>query len=291
MSIIVKVRQTRLIKEPVPLKVVLGPDLLYGTYDENWSLVAGKRNPSDFVAYTPYQMARGISVNWSEEETDCISFKVLLPTSPAEIKELFFAAQRVCEYWDGEIEVDGKLMEIETFAEDYTKLLLFNEQTLKEMALSIIDEETTELTLFAIMWPLVMGKNEAEAFAFQPSYFSKWLHEKQSVEAYFSKPAFYRSENGILGRFAMSEEMRAIVPIKPYVPYGFDDPETGELIKCDDFGMLIYSAKQDNTIGELKYDDFLAKIKKQCKKKVKNYDGNHLIIEGLTEEELEALVD
>ena len=55
--------------------------------------------------------------------------------------------------------------------------------------------------------------------------------------------------------------------------------------------MLIYSAKKDNTLGELKYDDFLEIIKKKYKQKVKKYDGNHLIIERLTEEELETLLD
>ena len=291
MSIIVKVRNINLTREPMPLKVVLGPDMLYGVYDEGWRLHSGNRNPYDFVAYMPKQIARGICINWHEEECDCVTFKVLLPTSAAEIREFFLAVHRTCEYWGGQLEVDGRPRELEEFIDDYEAIQKFNEHTLKEMAKSIINGENSELTLFSVMWPLVMGKDEAEAFIFQPSYFSRWLHEKQNVDAYFSKPAFYRSEDGILGRYAISEQLRSIIPIKPYVPYGFDDPETGELIKCDDFGMLIYSMKDNNTMGELKYSDFIQKIKTNHAKKIKKYDGNHLILEELSAEELEALLD
>ena len=184
MSIIVNVRQTNLIKEPMPLKVVLGPDLLYGIYDEGWRLISGKRNPYDFVAYMPHQLARGICINWHEEEVDCITFKILLPTSPAEIREFFLAVHRVCEYWNGQLEVDGKPRDLEAFEGDYEGIQMFNEHTLKEMARSILNGENSELTLFSVMWPLVMGKDEAEAFIFQPSYFSRWLHEKQNIDAY-----------------------------------------------------------------------------------------------------------
>ncbi len=291
MSLDIKIVQTAFNKKTLPLKVILGADFLYGAYDEGWRLHIGNKGDNDLVCYMPMQLARGIAVTWNEEELNMVALRSLTPTAPVELRALYDMVYRICTYWQCDLYVDDKIVDVEDFFENFDAVIAFNQKTLRDMARSVVNGENTELTLFSVKWPLVMGRNEAEAFLVEPSYFSKWMHDKQNVDAHHANPAFYRAPEGVIGRYAISEEISYILPIKPYVPYGFDDPDTGELIKCDDFGMLIYSMKQDNTIGELEYDDFIKRIKTNHPDKIKRYDGNHLIIEGLSEEELERLAE
>ena len=81
------------------------------------------------------------------------------------------------------------------------------------------------------------------------------------------------------------------MPIKPYVPYGFNDPETGELIQCEDYGVLLFDVLENETIAEIKYSDFIARVRSIFSSKVKGYDGNHIIIEGLNVDELKKLAE
>ncbi len=289
MSLDIRIVQTALEKEPMPLKVILGADFLYGAYDEAWRLHTGIKNDNRLVCYMPMQLGRGIAVNWSEDELDSIRLRGLTPTAPQELRALFEMIYRICTYWQCELYVDNKIVDIEEFFEDFEAILAFNQKTLQDMAKSVLNGENQEVTLFAVKWPLVIGKNEAEAFAAEPSYFSKWLHDKQNIDAYFANPSFYRGPEGIIGRYALAESTRAILPIKPYVPYGFDDPETGELIQCDDFGMILYDVKKGENIGEIEYKEFISKVRRHFSAKVRRYDGNHIIVEALSLDDLKKL--
>lgn len=289
MSLEIKIVQTSLEKKPLPLKVILGADFLYGAYDEGWRLHTGVKNEKDLVCYMPMQLARGIAVKWSEDEVDMVSIRALIPTAAAELRALYEMVYRICEYWQCELLIDDRPMDVEEFFDDFSGILMFNQNSLTNMAKSVINGENDEVTLFAVNWPLVMGKNEAEAFIAEPTYFSKWLHDKQKIDAHFANPAFYRTEDGVIGRYALAEETRCILPIKPYVPYGYDDPETGELIQCENFGMLLYDIKKGENIGDLEYKDFITKVRRHFSAKIKRYDGNHILLEPLTIEDLNKL--
>ena len=73
------------------------------------------------------------------------------------------------------------------------------------------------------------------------------------------------------------------------MPYGYDDPETGELIQCENFGMLLYDIKKGENIGDLEYKDFITKVRRHFSAKVRRYDGNHILLEPLTIEDLNKL--
>lgn len=291
MSIDIKLVQTAKDKKTLPLKLILGADFLYGSYDEGWRLRTGLKDEDSLVCYMPMQLARGITVTWNEEETDVIGIRALTPTATVELRALYEMIYRICTYWECDLFVDDQITDIEDFFENYEAIVDFNQQTLKTMAKSVMSGENSELTLFAVKWPLVMGKNEAEAFIVEPSYFSKWMHDKQKIDAHHANPAFYRTENGVIGRYAISEGTRHILPISPYVPYGFDDPETGELIQCEDFGIIFFDLDKMENIGELDYKVFVSKIRQKYSSKIRRYDGNHLIVEKMTFEELKNLLD
>ena len=292
MAIDVRIMQTRKNKEPMPLRVILGNDLFYGAYDDHWRLKPGEMDEDEFLAYIPLQIGRGITVEWSEKELFSIRLRILTPSTPSELRVFYETVERVADYWEAdEIEVDGRFTGLYNFLDGYKKTLAVNQKSLKDMARSVISGRNSELTFFCAIWPLVMGKAEAEAFIAEPSYFAKWLHSKQNMKAYYGTPAFYKAENLILGRYALPDGALSILPTRAYVPYGYNDPETDELLKCDDFGILMYDSKECEILGEIPYDEFVANIKKKFPKRIKPFDGNHFVLEKLDVEEMRQLLE
>ena len=290
MSLEIKIVQTAVEKKPMPLKVILGADFLYGSYDEGWRLHSGVKGEENLICYMPTQLARGIAVTWSEDELDMITLRALIPTATVELRAFHEMIYRICTYWQCDVFVNDELRDLDEFLDEYPSIIAFNQQSLNNMAKSIMSGENEEATIFAVTWPLVMGRSEAEAFIAEPSYFSKWLHDKQKIDAYFASPTFYRTEKGVIGRYAVGEDTRCIMPIKPYVPYGYDDPETGTLVQCDDYAVIIFDINTIEQIGEIKHQDFIASIRKNFSSKVRRYDGNHIIFEALTMDELKSLL-
>ena len=291
MSIEVKIVQTAVEKKPLPLKVILGADFLYGAYDEEWRLHSGKMADNQIICYMPMQLARGIAVNWSEDEVDMISIRTLIPTVTVELRALYEMIYRICNYWQCELIVDDKPMDLDEFMDGYPAILAFNQKSLNDMARSILNGENEEITIYSTKWPLVMGKNEAEAFVVEPSYFSKWLHDKQKIDAHHTSPTFYREDHGVVGRFVIGEDVRCILPTKPYVPYGYNDPETGELIECDEYAVVIFDIKKCEPCAEMEYKEFIAALRRKFSSKIKGYDGKHLLMEPLTMDELRKIIE
>ncbi len=291
MSIDIRITQTRPNKEPMPLRVILGNDLLYGTFDEYWRLKSGERDEKEFVAYIPQHLARGFTVNWSEDEINCITLRALTPSTPTELRIFYETVDRIVSYWDGHLEVDGNPMHIDDFLDGYERAVAFNQDTLRKISREILDGETQDMTLFCAMCPMVIGRNEAEAFIADPFYFGRWLNEKQNTDAYYASPMFYRTDEGVIGRYAITEDTRSILPMKPYVTYGFNDPDTNEQLKCDNFGIIVYSTTREDIIGEIEYDEFISKVKDAFPKSVRAFDGNHYIIEAIALEDFDAMLD
>lgn len=95
------------------------------------------------------------------------------------------------------------------------------------------------------MFPVVLGVPEAEKFRHDVDAFGRWLHEKQSVDAYYAQPQFFRTEVGVVGRYVVTEDCRTIFPLKGQVPLGISDPETGKGLKCDRYEVYFYSISQE----------------------------------------------
>ncbi len=119
--------------------------------------------------------------------------------------------------------------------------------------------------------------------------FSQYLHEKQDHDFYYMKPNFYSREarnasDEILGIYAFTEDVNSVIPIKPYVPFGFSlDGEVSRWL----VNLVAYDGSNYKVIGEIPYDVFLERLNKG---KVENFDREHLIVKGHTKEELEYIL-
>ena len=50
--------------------------------------------------------------------------------------------------------------------------------------------------MYSVMFPVVLGVPEAEKFRHDVDAFGRWLHEKQSVDAYYARPQFFQNRGG-----------------------------------------------------------------------------------------------
>lgn len=203
-----------------------------------------------------------------------------------EIEELFGVVLRIMKYWDCVLSVDGVKQSNTEFLQRLQEFKDFNEKSVKSMFQRIIDGDHETLTLFSSMWPLGVGKEEAEKFVEDPQEYYKWLHDKQAVEANYVTPGFFRSQEGIEGKYIVSDKVRCIIPLTPCVPYGTIDPETGKELICDTYSVAFFSNEGQRVIGTVPFDQFIEFIKPKALK----HDAASLIFDGLSVEEMESML-
>lgn len=286
MSIDISIEQKGLFKKTMPLEVILGKELRYGCYEDILRLETDKLGETEFIAYHPSHIARGFSVVWNPQEKERITLRSLTPSTPEELRDFYDAVKRMTDYWKCTLEVDGSRMKPDEFQKGFAEMLDFDRRALKDIAQRVVSGENGDQTLFSAFWPLVMGKPEAERFLNDPAAYTAWLHDKQSVDAYYAKPSFLRTEDSIVGRYAMTEGTVSIFPVRPYVPFGVCDPETNNALQCDRYAIFLCSITQQKKIGIAEYHKVMQSIDPD---KLSRYDANHVLIEGLTLNEMEAV--
>ena len=81
MSVDLTITQKGLFPKTLPLSVILGDRLRYGSYDAAWRLEQGKLAEGEFIAYLPDAIGRGFSVTWSDREKHRVELRLLSPTA------------------------------------------------------------------------------------------------------------------------------------------------------------------------------------------------------------------
>ena len=119
-----------------------------------------------------------------------------------------------------------------------------------------------------------------------PDEYAKWLHEKQSMAVYFSSPRFYNGDQGVFGRLFLINNLPALFPYQPAVPFGVTDPATGKQLECQKWLIMLGIEGEKEPLCEMEYSKFLSLIPEEKKSK---YDGGHFLLSEYTEEELRAL--
>lgn len=286
MSVDITIKQKGENKKILPLEVILGQDLRFGALDVNFCLHEDQRAESEILVFNPKQIARGFSVLWKPEEKEQVELRLLTPTSVDEVRDFFHTVRRITDYWDCVVLLDGDPESVESLLDRLEEVQSFNRMTLNELAELIVEEEMPRV-LYSARWPLNLGVEEAKEILKDPEFFDRWLHEKQSMDVRFGAFEFYRGENGPAGRVIISEEVPVIIPIRPSVPQGFMDPETGAQLECKDFGACFYSLTKNKLLAEVDYERFLGLAQAHG---AKHYDCNHLLLPAMHLEEMEAML-
>lgn len=266
--------------------MITGSDLCYGTSD-GMKLKENDLSSDEIILYHSNHISRGFSIEWTPEKKDYVDLRALSPDSREGLNDFFAAIQRIASYWKCEIEMDGNITALSELVSLIPDMQAFNETVLESVCGDILSGKKEFLTLYSVMFPVVLGVPEAEKFRHDVDAFGRWLHEKQSVDAYYARPQFFRTEVGVVGRYVVTEDCRTIFPLKGQVPLGISDPETGKGLKCDRYEVYFYSISQEKMLGYVPFETFIEIIKEQAER----FDGANIIFEGLSMEALQKIVE
>ena len=285
MAIDILIKQKMFGGKTMPLDVILGEHLHYGNFVTD-QLNIGELGENEFVAYNPDSIGRGFSVIWNSGEKRTIALRLPQPSTTLELKDFYEAVERIVKYWDGKLIVEGSRVDLSDFLSGFDDMVDFNEKVIKQMSQQVLDGEYEVFTLYSTMWPLAMGKEEANLFMENPDYYAEWLHEKQSMDVYFASPEFYDGDEGIIGRYILTNNVPVVFPNEPTIPFGTIDTKTGKELECDKWLICLAIEKEEEPLCEMEYSKFLSIIPESKKSK---YDGGHFLLNEMTEEELRAL--
>lgn len=284
MSIDVLIKQRLFGNKTMPLQVILGEHLHYGNFVKD-QLNVGELGETEFIAYNPKSIGRGFSVVWNPKEKKAIALRLPQPSTTQELKDFYDAIERMVNHWHGNLVVDGSRVSLPDFLSNFENMVNFNNKILNHFSQQVLDRKSDTLTLYSTMWPLTIGKEEATMFMENPNYYTEWLHEKQSINVYFACPDFYIGDNAIFARYSLTNNLPAVFPYQPTVPLGAIDPATGKLLECKEWLILLGVEGEKEPLCEMEYSKFLSLIPENKKSK---YDGNHFLLDEMTEEEIRA---
>ena len=270
MSIDVLIKQRLFGNKTMPLEVILGEHLHYGNF-VNDQLNVGELGETEFIAYNPESIGRGFSVVWNPNEKKTIALRLPQPSTTSELKDFYAAVERMVSYWDGKLIVDGSRVSLPDFMSAYDNMDDFNNKIIQQVSQQVLNGEHDTLTLYSTMWPLAIGKEEATMFMENPNYYAEWLHEKQSINVHFACPAFYIGDNGIFARYILTNNLPAVFPYQPTVPFGATDPTTGKQLECKEWLILLGVEGEKEPLCEMEYSKFLSLIPENKKSK---YDAS-----------------
>ncbi len=282
MSIDVLIKQRLFGNKTMPLEVILGEHLHYGNFVKD-QLNVGELGETEFVAYNPQSIGRGFSAVWNPKEKKAIALRLPQPSTTQELRDFYDAIERMVNYWHGNLIVDGSRVSLPDFLSTFENMVDFNNKILNQISHQVLDGESDALTLYSTMWPLTIGKEEATMFMENPNYYAEWLHEKQSVNVYFASPDFYIGDSGIFARYILTNNLPAVFPYQPTVPFGTTDPSTGKQLECKEWLILLGIEGEAGPFCEMEYSKFLSLIPENKKSK---YDGSHFLLAEMTEEEI-----
>lgn len=285
MAMDVMIKQKLFGNKTMPPEVILGDSLHYGSF-ENDHLNEGVLGEGEFVAYNPESIGRGFSVVWTPKEKKRIALRLPLPSTERELTDFYAAIARMVRYWDAKLTVDGEKVSLEHFLNGLSDMIKHNEKSFRPILQQVLDGELETLTIYGAKWSLALGKEEAAAFMERPARYAEWLHEKQSMDVYFETPDFYVGDQGILGRYILTDGLPALFPYQPSVPFGITDTSTGKPVECRTWLVVIGIDGEKAPLCEMEYDEFLRRIPTHKQSK---YDESRFLLAALTAEEIREL--
>lgn len=241
-----------------------------------------------FIAYLPDHIGRGFQVIWHEGERTSVVLRLNLPCCKEELHAFYSAVERIVRYWRGTLHVDGRRMSLKTFMATKEENERINAQAVRDLGKKLLDGYENRLEIGGAMWPLRPGREEGRLFLLSPDAFGEWLHEKQQIDACYW-PVVYAEKKDGQGIVAFTQfgpwEVPAIylnqVPPKTFM---IRDPQTGHSVQVEAWHICVMD--DSGLLCEIPYAEFRAKLPES---KISRYDGDKILIQPMTGDELRAI--
>lgn len=232
-----------------------------------------------FILYDPTMIGRGITFLLKPNYD--IELSVNYFNTEHDIRMFYKLIKSLCDL----LEVNNFYQEEKLYSiNDLNKLeneeVSFNNQLL-------IKELEKEQTIYGAIYPITLETtffNQLKQLEKKeiPIQYQIYLNEKQQQSYYYAKALLEKCNNEIKGFYVLTENVPSIIPLKPYVPFGYQLPNDTVIknwyvsfIKFPEFkksGVIPF--EQLNQLFDLE----------NCTK----FDENHIIV-TLTKKEIEKL--
>ena len=238
--------------------------------------------------------ARGFEISY-DKNTKFYQIRLYTPCSIEDWETAFDFIEKLGCFLENNniIDEDGTeytLQNIRTYP--YIENIEFGIKTLTDH----FDETQMEIyKVFGIYRPVAFNKKMIEDMnnSENPTkLFSDIITSIQYIDAYTANQNFYKNDNEeIFGVYTLTESVRTILPFKPSVEYENSDIVKNEDIKFWRLVLVIINGNPDDEnsyemLGEVDYTKFIENLPKD---KYSFIDGEYIVIEPLTKEEINKI--
>lgn len=238
--------------------------------------------------------ARGFEISY-DKNTKFYQIRLYTPCSIGDWKTAFDFIEKLGCFLENNniIDEDGTEYTLESIRTyPYIENIEFGIKTLTDH----FDETQMEIyKVFGIYRPVAFNKKMIEDMNNSESpakLFSGIITNIQYIDAYTANQNFYKNDNEeIFGVYTLTESVRTILPFKPSVEYENSDIVKNEDIKFWRLVLVIINGNPDDEnsyemLGEIDYTKFIENLSKD---KYSFIDGEYIVIEPLTKEEIDKI--
>ena len=277
------IKNPRLIKKSLPIESLFeGLPYEYGVTDENYRMTDFGEIGECLTVFDRNHIGRGVQITDPENKKE-IQLNLPLPATSFDIDILYTLAKRIAQLWGANYIIDN----------DYDKKVSIDDlDSQKKMdcdgCIRVLANEgrtNDTVVLPCALFPISFKPELLQAFGDTDHYdaFAEYLHEKQSIGAWFAVPHLEQlpDMNGVVAWYLLLSEVPCIVPSEPAVSY--QDAE-GQVHRVEQF-MFYYKS---TTKGTLKAD-YGSLLKRIPKESIRLFDVDHLLISPLSDDNLTNL--
>ena len=238
--------------------------------------------------------ARGFEISY-DKNTKFYQIRLYTPCSIGDWETAFDFIEKLGCFLENNniIDEDGAKYTLESIRTyPYIENIEFGIKTLTDH----FDETQMEIyKVFGIYRPVAFNKKMIEDMnnSENPTkLFSDIITSIQYIDAYTANQNFYKNDNEeIFGVYTLTESVRTILPYKPSVEYENSDIVKNEDIKFWRLVLVIINGNPDDEnsyemLGEVDYTKFIENLPKD---KYSFIDGEYIVIEPLTKEEIDKI--
>lgn len=238
--------------------------------------------------------ARGFEISY-DKNTKFYQIRLYTPCSIGDWETAFDFIEKLGCFLENNniIDEDGAKYTLESIRTyPYIENIEFGIKTLTDH----FDETQMEIyKVFGIYRPVAFNKKMIEDMnnSENPTkLFSDIITSIQYIDAYTANQNFYKNDNEeIFGVYTLTESVRTILPFKPSVEYENSDIVKNEDVKFWRLVLVIINGNPDDEnsyemLGEIDYTKFIENLPKD---RYSFIDGEYIVIEPLTKEEINKI--
>ena len=267
-------------KTPLAIVDIIGNDNYgYGVFDQYYRLDIDKISEEFLLVFDNDCIGRGVQIIGLSSNKK-LHLGLSLPTTENDIKMLYRLATRIANLWKANhVFVEGDKVDIKDL-DIYVKHDIDMNIKLLRDADNIFTSEYIDFPCATN--PISFTASQLCNYASDMRDFETFLHEKQSIGAYFSAPLFYEV-NGVLNvLYVVFDEGHIILPDTPQMTFRSEEDE----VICDNSFVACSNLFPDEKFSRISFVDFLKRVPTEKKSR---FDCHHTLVEPMSIEELQEI--